>query len=144
MFVLSLGHRFGWNKVEMMTLLKSYGGTQPGTQPQKSNGTTIAMASKISKSNKIKGRRKRVKKSPLKEKVENIVKQQQNTISRIVSDVNEGEWVTYLDAESQCYYEYNLSSGESRWLTWEQSQDIGIIDNTLVEIPKFHNDKEWT
>ena len=133
----------------MMTLLKSYGGTQPGTQPQESNGTTIAMASKISKSNKIKGRRKRVKKnSPLKEKVENIKKQQQNTISRIVSDVNEGEWVTYLDAESQCYYEYNLSSGESRWLTWEQSQDIGIIDNTLVEIPKFHkdkeNEKEWT
>ena len=128
----------------MMTLLKSYGGTQPGTQPQESNGTTIAMASKISKRNKVKGRRKRVKKSPLKEKVENIVKQQQNTISRIVSDVNEGEWVTYLDAESQCYYEYNLSSGESRWLTWEQSQDIGIIDNTLVEIPKFHNDKEWT
>ena len=38
----------------------------------------------------------------------------------------ESDFVTYLDARSQCYYKYSLKTGESEWMTWEQSQEIGI------------------
>ena len=53
---------------------------------------------------------------------------QQHTTAKLVSSPEkpDSEWVTYLDSESQCYYEYNTINGESRWLTYEASQAIGI------------------
>ena len=51
-------------------------------------------------------------------------KQQAITVSS--PKKKDSEWVTYLDSESQCYYEYNTINGESRWLTYEASQAIGI------------------
>jgi hypothetical protein len=119
-----------------MKLLQAYG----GTQQKLSNGRTITFdetklsspspikeSKKSSQKKKIEYQRKRTTSPKKKEFVEtsNI---QQHTTAKLVSSPEkpDSEWVTYLDSESQCYYEYNTINGESRWLTYEASQAIGI------------------
>ena len=56
-----------------------------------------------------------------------VISEESNDANAMLSV--EKEWVTYLDAESQGYYESHIVTGDAKWLTCEESQAIGVQRN---------------
>ena len=138
---------------EIVTLLKEYGAKQNGRSEERSITfmETELSSPSPTREERMKEKRSRVPSSkkikkkytmPLMEQqFEKKVEKQEivemktlPVISEESNDANamlpvEKEWVTYLDAESQCYYESHIVTGDAKWLTWEESQAIGVQRN---------------
>ena len=141
------------NQEEMMKLLKKYGGTQETAASGRTitfDATTLSSPSPTkekkqkkqkksqreqimnNKRDSIEAARKRTpqskekKKKSNKENTENKENKEKKETGDTTSFNLDQDWITYLDQDSQCYYESHQVTGHSRWLTWEESNKIGI------------------